>query len=318
MAGQDRTALVFSEYSAGHDTGSHPENQTRLNAIQQRLRSDRLLDDRHVYHAEPVDPDVLAQVHDQRLIDQVRTLSEQGGGLIDGDTSVAPGSWDAALASVGAAIQATDLVLTGEHQRAFAMSRPPGHHAERSRQMGFCLFNNIALAAVHARELFGCKRIAIIDWDVHHGNGTQDIFYETSDVFFVSIHQWPLFPGSGLEDERGTGDGAGFTLNLPLPAGSGDAEYLSLMDDVIVPAVGDYSPDLIMVSAGFDAHLEDPLAMMGVTDAGFRRLAQRVRRLAEELTQGQLVLVLEGGYNLRALSDSVVAVLKGLDTPAPE
>ena len=290
----------------------------RLNAIQQRLRAAGLMDDRSVHYADPVLADVPAKVHDQRLIEVVKDLADRGGGYIDGDTMVAPGSWDAALASVGAAIKATDLVMSGEHSRAFSMSRPPGHHAERSRQLGFCLFNNIALAAVHAREQYDCQRIAIIDWDVHHGNGTQDIFYDSSDVFFVSIHQWPLFPGTGLEHERGSGSGEGYTLNLPLPAGSGDADYLSLMDDVIVPAVREYEPDLIMVSAGFDAHLDDPLAMMGVTDAGFRRLAQRVRRLAEELTQGQLVLVLEGGYNLRALSDSVLAVLTGLDAPAPE
>jgi acetoin utilization deacetylase AcuC-like enzyme len=317
LATHDRTALVFSEYSAGHDTGSHPENQSRLTAIQQRLRSEGVLDRYPVYYAEPVSPDVPARVHDLELIDNVRILSQRGGGAIDGDTFVAPGSWDAALASVGAAIKATELVLTGQHKRAFAMSRPPGHHAERSRQLGFCLFNNIALAAAHALDAHNLGRVAIFDFDVHHGNGTQDIFYDSADVFFCSIHQWPLFPGSGLEHERGSQSGEGYTLNLPLPAGAGDVDYLSLVDDVVAPAIRAYKPELILVSAGFDAHRDDPLAMMAVSDAGFRRLAQRLQRLAEELTEGQLVLVLEGGYNLQALSDSVVAVLNGLDAPAP-
>jgi acetoin utilization deacetylase AcuC-like enzyme len=311
---KNSTALVFSEYSAGHDTGSHPENQSRLDAIQQRLSRESMLENRPLYYAEPVEPDIPKQVHDAWIVDRVQEMAEAGGGAIDGDTWVAPGSWLAALAAVGAAVQSVNLVLSGEQRRVFAMARPPGHHAERSRQIGFCLFNNIAIAAHQALQYEGIDRVAILDWDVHHGNGTQDIFYRSSNVFFCSIHQWPLFPGSGLEYETGEGEGAGFTLNLPLPAGAGDAAYLSLFDDVIIPRLRAYQPDLILVSAGFDAHRDDPLAMMAVSEHGFRRMTQRVRELAEELTDGQLVVILEGGYNLRALSESVAAVLGELDT----
>ncbi len=314
---QDTTALVFSEYSSGHDTGSHPENQARLNAIRQRLKKDNLLNDRMVYYAEPVDPEIVATVHSPELVDQVRAISADGGGAIDADTIVAPGTWEAALASVGAGIKAVDLVRSGKHNRVFTLTRPPGHHAERFRQMGFCLFNNVAIAATQAMTVHGLNRIAIVDWDVHHGNGTQDIFYVSDRVLFCSVHQWPLFPGSGLENEMGSGDGEGYTLNVPLPAGSDDIDYLSVFDEILAPAVRAFQPELILVSAGFDAHRDDPLAMMAVSDAGFRRMATRVRDWANELTDGQLVLMLEGGYNLRALSESVAAVLEGLDRPAP-
>jgi acetoin utilization deacetylase AcuC-like enzyme len=314
---QGATALVFSEYSSGHETGSHPENQSRLTAVHQRLKRENLLEERPIYYAEPVDPELVSSVHDPAIVERVRELSAHGGGAIDGDTLVAAESWSAALASVGATVQAVDLVLSGTHLRAFSMARPPGHHAERSRQMGFCLFNNVAIAAHHAMQVYGLSRIAILDWDVHHGNGTQDIFYNSSKVFFCSIHEWPLFPGTGLAHETGSGDGAGYTLNIPLPAGSGDAAYLSVIDDVVAPAFYQFDPELIMVSAGFDAHHDDPLAMMAVSEHGFRRMTERVCRWAEDLTKGQLVLTLEGGYNLRALSESIVAVLRTLDRTAP-
>jgi acetoin utilization deacetylase AcuC-like enzyme len=314
---QEATALVFSEYSAGHDTGSHPENQSRLTAIYQRLTRENLLEERPIYYAEPVEPERVYSVHERSIVEQVRELSARGGGAIDGDTLVEAGSWPTALASVGAAIQAVELVLSRTHLRAFSMARPPGHHAERSRQMGFCLFNNVAIAAHYALQAHGLNRIAILDWDVHHGNGTQDIFYGSSKVFFCSIHQWPLFPGTGLEHETGSGDGVGYTLNIPLLAGSGDAAYLSVIDDVVAPTFYQFDPELIIVSAGFDAHRDDPLAMMAVSEHGFRRMTERVCRWAQELTNGQLVLVLEGGYNLRALSESVVAVLCALDRTAP-
>jgi acetoin utilization deacetylase AcuC-like enzyme len=315
---RDTTALVFSEYSAGHETGSHPENQSRLVAIEERLAQEGMRDDRAIYQAEPVERDVLAMAHDPALIDRVDALSSRGGGFVDGDTLVAPGSWDAARAAVGAAIRATDLVVRGQHSRAFSLARPPGHHAERQRQLGFCLFNSAALAALHAMHAYGLTRVAIVDWDVHHGNGTQDIFYDTSNVLFCSMHQWPLFPGSGLEDETGTGFGTGYTLNSPLPAGSGDREYLHVMDTIIAPRLREFRPELILVSAGFDAHRDDPLANMMVSERGFAQMADRALNWAAELTEGQLVLLLEGGYNLRALSESVVAVLQSLDRNAPE
>ncbi|MEX2425843.1 MAG: histone deacetylase [Thermomicrobiaceae bacterium] len=317
MSMQDVTALVFSDYSAGHDTGSHPENQQRLTAVRERLSDEGLLTDRPMYLSDPVDADVPLLAHDQSLIDRVRELSESGGGFIDGDTLVASGSWEAALASVGAGIRAVDLVLAGEHKRAFSMARPPGHHAERHRQLGFCLFNNIAIAALHAIQHHNVNRVAIVDWDVHHGNGTQDIFYESDQVLFCSVHQWPLFPGSGLDTETGSGPGTGLTVNVPLPAGSTDNDYISVMDEIVAPAIRNFQPELLMISAGFDAHRDDPLANMLVSEGGFGQMADRALAWAHELTEGQLVLMLEGGYNLRALSESVVAVLHALDRTAP-
>jgi acetoin utilization deacetylase AcuC-like enzyme len=311
----DSTAIVFSDYSKEHDTGSHPENQARLTSIHQRLQRGGYFERHTVYQTEPIDPARIIRVHDEFLIEIVRALADRGGGFIDADTYVSGGSYRAALASAGAAVQAVDLVLTGTHPRSFSMTRPPGHHAERKRQLGFCLFNNIAVAATHALDEYELNRIAIIDWDVHHGNGTQDIFYNSSHVLFCSVHQWPLFPGTGLNHERGVGPGEGFTINVPLPPGSGEPEYCNVFDDVFAPSVDAFKPDLIMASAGFDAHRDDPLAMMELGDRGFSRLARRVKRWADKLCDGRLVLVLEGGYNLRALADSVVAVLDTLDSP---
>jgi acetoin utilization deacetylase AcuC-like enzyme len=308
------TAIVTSEFSAGHETGAHPENQSRLDAIFSHLHERGSLENRTLLQCEPLDPVALEQAHSPAMIELVRGLAGHSGGMIDGDTIVTPGSWDAALGAAGAACTAVDLVCSGKHQRAFAMARPPGHHAERERSMGFCLFNSVALAALHAQRAYGLERVAIIDWDVHHGNGTQDIFYTSPDVLFCSIHQWPLFPGSGLENETGSGAGVGTTLNVPLPAGSGDSEYMNALDEVIGPRVRAFRPSLILVSAGFDAHQDDPLAMMAVSEVGFGEMAERVRSWSEELTEGQLVLVLEGGYNRRALSEGVRSVLEGLDS----
>lgn len=312
----DSTALVFSESSAGHDTGAHPENQTRVDAIQEALKMSGKLEHRVVVDGGIAAESFPLSVHSPEMVDLVREIAEHGGGMIDADTLVAPGSWNAALGSIGSACAAVDLVAGGSHKRAFSIARPPGHHAERDRSMGFCLFNNIAVAAKYAQDAHGRERIAIIDWDVHHGNGTQNIFWESPDVLFCSIHQWPLYPGTGRETERGAGSGKGLTVNVPLPAGSGDTIYLQAMDDIVAPAVRAFEPSLILISAGFDAHEDDPLAMMAVSSTGFRKLAQRVKRLSDELTDGQLVLILEGGYNRRALSESVLSVIDGLDSPA--
>lgn len=307
------TALIFSEYSAGHETGGHPENQSRLTALDHRLRRDGILDQRAIYQAEPVERTLVESVHVPGMIDATQALAERGGGAIDADTWVAPGSYQAALAAAGSAVTAVDLVMTGEHPRAFSMCRPPGHHAERARQMGFCLFNSIAIATRHALDSYNIERVAVIDWDVHHGNGTQDIFYESADVLFCSVHQWPLFPGTGLEHENGAGDGEGLTVNVPLAAGARDSDYLTVFDETFAPIVAGFAPDLILVSAGFDAHEDDLLASMSLSSKGFGRLASRVQSWADELTGGRFALILEGGYNLQALADSVVEVLNTID-----
>jgi acetoin utilization deacetylase AcuC-like enzyme len=310
----ENLALIFSDFSAGHETGRHPENQRRLQAIQDQLQQYGM-DKEHVYSAERVALDAVYAVHDSAMVDATREYSMSGGGFLDADTLVSTGSWDAALAASGAAVQATELVLTGRYRNAFSMARPPGHHVESRRQIGFCLFNNVAIAAEHARLHHGLERIAIVDWDVHHGNGTQEIFYSRSDVLFCSVHQWPLFPGSGLEHERGSGEGEGFTINAPLPAGSGDHDVLRVFDDRFGPAIESFEPDLTMVSAGFDAHRDDPLSEMSMSPSGFAQLAGRVSSWADKLCNGRLVLVLEGGYNLRALSESVSSVIAQLSPP---
>lgn len=307
------TALVWSTRFAEHDTGSHPESPERIFALERALRGAGMFDDRLVVAPEPIALEAVGRLHSAQVIDRVRFASESGGGWLDADTYVSPASFEIGLLAAGAACQAVDIVLNGDAPRAFALVRPPGHHAEPLRSMGFCLFNNIALAAMHTLDQPGVERVAIIDWDVHHGNGTQSAFWSNPHVFFASVHQYPFYPGTGSATERGAGDGLGTTLNVPLPAGCDDAVYLSVFDEQIMPAVAAFEPDVLLISAGFDAHNSDPLAMMRMTTAGFTGLARRVNALAAASCGGRLVLVLEGGYNLNALGECVVAVLRALD-----
>ncbi len=311
------TALLISDQFQLHKTGQHPENAGRLVAVHQHLAESGMLDERPVLEPTSATAGDIALVHEPRYIAMVERIAQSGGGLLDTDTVVSPRSYDIALLAAGSAISAVDLVLGQDVRRAFALKRPPGHHALRNRGMGFCLFNNIAVAARHAIERKELRRVAIIDWDVHHGNGTQEIFYETDQVFYASVHQWPLFPGTGSAEETGAGPGSGYTLNVALPPGSDDQRYLWVLDEIIGPRIAAYQPELILVSAGFDAHREDPLANMMVTDDGFFAIASRMRAWADSLSNGRLVLLLEGGYNQRALALSVEATIRGLDDHVP-
>jgi acetoin utilization deacetylase AcuC-like enzyme len=232
---------------------------------------------------------------------------------------VSPGSWEAALHSAGGVVGAVDALLGGgpdAPRLAVSVHRPPGHHAEIRRSMGFCLFNNVAVGARWARDAHGIERVLILDWDVHHGNGTQDVFYETDEVLFCSIHQWPLYPGTGAAGETGAGAGAGYNVNLPVPPGAGDAVFGSLVEHVVVPLARSYRPGLILVSAGYDAHVDDPLADGRVSDEGYAEMAASVRALADELDV-PVGIVLEGGYDLGALSRGLVATLEVLGSQAP-
>jgi acetoin utilization deacetylase AcuC-like enzyme len=299
--------LFHHRSSLDHDPGPHPEQPARIIAIERALAErDWLGFERR--ESPAATRDLLEAVHSPRLIDGIEALSASGGGAIDADTVVSEGSWVAALHAAGGAAAMVDALLGGDAQLGASIHRPPGHHAEVRRAMGFCLFNNVAVAARRARDEHGVTRVLILDWDVHHGNGTQDVFYATDEVLFCSIHQWPLYPGTGGPDESGAGAGVGFTLNLPVPAGADDALFTSLVEHVVVPAALEYRPGLVLISAGFDAHEDDPLASCRVTDEGYATMAASVRALAHGLDV-PVGVVLEGGYELGALARGMVATL---------
>ena len=254
-------------------------------------------------------PAILA-LHDEAYVERFRRAVERGDGLVDtADNPICPGSFEAAVAAVGAALATLDAVLAGD-EPAFAAVRPPGHHAERDRAMGFCFFDNAALVAERARAR-GLGRVAIVDVDVHHGNGTQHLFESRADIFYASLHQYPFYPGTGASDERGCGAGEGFTLNVPLPAGAGDADWLAGLDELVLPALERFAPELLVVSAGFDAWRNDPLGGMRVTEAGFAAMGRRLLDFGEGRCSGRVAAMLEGGYDVTALPGLVAAFLTG-------
>jgi acetoin utilization deacetylase AcuC-like enzyme len=260
--------------------------------------------------------DSLTAVHPAPYVASIERASAFGGAQLDPDTVVSPGSYEAALHAAGGAVALVDMLLDGDARSGFSAHRPPGHHAVAARAMGFCLFNNIAVAARHAVSARGLERVMILDWDVHHGNGTNDIFHSDPSVLFVSIHEYPMYPGTGASSDVGAGPGAGFTVNLPVPAGSDDAVYRSLVDHVAVPLMLQFQPQLVLISAGFDAHRSDPLASCRVTDAGFASMTASVVEAAASVG-APVGAVLEGGYALDALARSVVATMSVLGGDVP-
>jgi acetoin utilization deacetylase AcuC-like enzyme len=299
--------LLHHPSSLEHDTGGHPENARRIVAIERALSErDWLGWDVRLSPAASVE--AIAAVHPLEHVRRIEALCRRGGGMIDMDTIVSPGSWGAALHAVGGAIALVDGLLGDGVRAGASLHRPPGHHAEPAQAMGFCLFDNVAIGAQHALDAHGARRVMIVDWDVHHGNGTNAIFHARDDVLFCSIHQSPLYPGTGPASDIGSGAGEGYTVNMPVPAGSGDAVFLSHMEHVVRPLALAYEPDLLLVSAGYDAHAEDPLASCVVTDEGFSGMAAVLRAVAVELGV-PLGIVLEGGYELGALSRCVVSTL---------
>ena len=285
----------------------HPERAERIVAIERELDARSLPLARTL--SDPADRSLLHAVHPASYVDEIERFVAAGGGGLDIDTVCSPGSWEAALHGAGGAAAAVDALLGGDASFAASVHRPPGHHAEAARAMGFCLFNNVAIAARRARDAHGAGRVLVLDWDVHHGNGTNDIFHATDEVLFVSIHESPLYPGTGPASDVGSGAGEGYTVNLPVPPRSGDETFVSLVAHVVAPLARAYAPGLILVSAGFDAHADDPLADCRVTDAGFAAMAAWVSSLAAEL-EAPAGLVLEGGYELGALSRSLCDVLE--------
>lgn len=294
---------------------NHPERPDRLRAITGRLRSSPLWKVLAVTAPTPASPAAVRQVHAASHLEFIRATCESGGGLLDaGDTHAVPASLDVALLAAGAPIAAVDMVLDGKAGAAFCAVRPPGHHAERDRPMGFCLLNNVAIAARHAQQERGVGRVAILDWDVHHGNGTQHLFEDDPTVLYVSLHQYPFYPGTGERTETGTGKGTGYTLNIPLPAGTGEDDYGEAFETEIVPALRSFAPGLLLISAGFDAHRNDPIGGMELTEQSFALFTRMVRDVAP------VVSVLEGGYHLEALGRSVEEHLRALmhDEPRRE
>jgi acetoin utilization deacetylase AcuC-like enzyme len=311
--------LYFSHPSSlEHDTGSHPENASRLRAIEAAL-DDAGWPGLQRIEAPAATREQLARVHNPEHIDAIERFAAGGGGMLDIDTVMSEGSFEAAVHAAGGSVNAVERLLAGEDRFAFGALRPPGHHAEAERAMGFCLFNNVAVAAAHAIQAGGVERVLVLDWDVHHGNGTEAIFADSDEVLYVSIHQWPLYPGTGPVEYVGAGAGEGYTVNLPVPPGSGSETFLSLVQHVVAPIAREYRPGLLAISAGYDAHRDDPLADCTVDTEGYAQMAATMRALGTEL--GVPVLVcLEGGYDPGALAASVVATAQALgsETEAPE
>ena len=306
-----RSGFVYHPDYLTHEMGAqHPESPKRLQAILARLEATGLMS--QLVRLDPEQPDNewiaswITKVHTAAYLKDLQKVSPQEGRVaLDPDTSISPGSLNAARLAVAGALAAADAIMQGRVQNAFCAVRPPGHHAESSHAMGFCLFNNVAITAKYLQQHHRLERVAIVDWDVHHGNGTQRTFYEDPSVFFFSTHQYPCYPGTGKANETGAGRGMGYTKNVPLPAGMGNAEYLEIFNTVLRPALKAYRPDAVIVSAGFDAHRDDPLAGMNLTTEGYVALTRVVKEIAGEFCQGRVLSCLEGGYNLEALASSV-------------
>lgn len=301
-----QTGFVYHNDYLLHTMGEwHPERPQRLSSIVEHLKKTGLWDT--LVHIQPYPADVkwIETIHTPSYIKSVDDASQLGFYQFDADTAVNNHSYRAALLSAGGALAAADAIMAGQVKNVFCAVRPPGHHAERNMARGFCLFNNIAIVAKYLQQKYAVKKICIVDWDVHHGNGTQQAFYSDSSVFYFSTHQWPHFPGSGLKTEKGEGDGVGYTLNFPMPPGQGDEVFIDIFEQLLVPAVKWFEPDFILISAGFDGHSLDQLAGMEMTRAGYGKLTEIVMRLAAEYCEGRIISLLEGGYNLEMQAQCV-------------
>jgi acetoin utilization deacetylase AcuC-like enzyme len=295
-----------------HVTGRHPEAPARLVAIDERLDERKLSARCRTGVIRAASLEEIARLHERDYIEKVRAFCEAGGGRIEADTVVSPASFEVALRAAGTALSAVDAVLTGDDRTALCLVRPPGHHALAARAMGFCLFNNIALAAEHALRVHDLERVLIVDWDVHHGNGTQDAFYHRGDVGFFSAHRFPFYPGTGRRDETGTGEGVGTKFNLPVAFGTPRREYLAQFETMLSDAAARTRPQLVLISAGFDAHALDPIGSLGLETEDFETLTRMVQAVAKEYCEGRLVSLLEGGYHVDALADCVALHLETL------
>jgi acetoin utilization deacetylase AcuC-like enzyme len=310
-----KTALMSDPAFREHLVGvQHPERPERFDAVMNALASGGLVSRLQRVEARPATDDELLLCHTKSYLDTARDDVASGHRFLStGDTDITRNSWDIAVRAVGGVLNAVDSVMSGTVDNAFCCVRPPGHHANTSRGMGFCLLNNVAIAARYAQRRHGVERVMIVDWDVHHGNGTQDIFYADPSVFFFSSHQWPLYPGTGRADETGEGRGVGSTMNFPFPPGSGRREILGAMQQSLLPAAEEFRPDLLLISAGFDSRIGDLLGRFTLTDADFADLTRLAMEIADWRAGGRIVSLLEGGYNLEGLASAATAHVEALN-----
>ncbi|MEX0751085.1 MAG: histone deacetylase [Dehalococcoidia bacterium] len=312
--------FVYDPIFLEHDTGEHPENARRLTATMALLEESGLLAALTRIPVRAASADELSLAHDPRYVGAVERVAGEGGGWVDPDTLIMPRSYAVAAHVVGGTLNALDALMRGDVESAFCLVRPPGHHATPVQAMGFCLFNHVAVAAEYARARHGLERVAIVDYDVHHGNGTQDAFYDDPGVLYVSTHEFPFYPGTGPAEDVGADAGLGYNVNVPMPHGSGDAEYRRAFEAIVMPAVRRFRPQLILVSAGYDAHFADDIALQQLSVDGYDTLVSMIVAAAADLCDGRALFALEGGYHLTALPWSVrrtLEVMRG-DGPAPD
>lgn len=309
-----RVGFVYDPRYLGHEMGpSHPESPQRLRAICSQLQSSGTWSRLHQVTPQRVERQWIELIHRASYVEGLERRSPANGyASLDPDTSMSPGTLDAAYLATGGALAAADAIMNSDIDQAFCAVRPPGHHAEADRAMGFCFFNTVAIAARYIQKQYGVERVLIVDWDVHHGNGTQHAFYDDASVLFFSTHQFPFYPGTGRAMETGEGEGKGLTINVPLSGGQGDDEYRDVFQKVLVPAADTFQPEFVVISAGFDAHRDDPLASMDLTEEGYGELTRMVVSIAKKFSGGRVLACLEGGYHLQALAGSVDQHLQAL------
>ena len=301
----NKTGYISDPFYLKHKNEPHPENPGRLNAIQKNIESSKYYNNLTLIQPRKATVEDIAKVHGTGYIRSVEDSCRNGVRNLDADTVISSDSYQAALLSAGAGLEALDKILEGTVGNAFCAVRPPGHHAEQNKAMGFCLFNNVGVIARYAQDVKNIQKIFIFDWDVHHGNGTQHSFYKDSSIYYSSIHQYPFYPGTGGVDETGTGDGLGSNLNLPMRAYSCDADYINAIEHKLIPVIQKFNPDLIIISAGFDAHENDPLAQINLSTDCYGKMTQKLMEIANDVCNGRILSMLEGGYDYSALADSV-------------
>jgi len=315
------TGVVYHPDYLQHETGHHPENPLRLKKIIEHLEKLDYLRRLRLISPRPASPEDVELVHDGEYVAAISHAFEKGVRYLDPDTPICSTSYRVALLAAGGVLEGIKSIMKKEVQNALVLCRPPGHHATRNRAMGFCIFNNVAIGAKYLTRNYQLDRVAVVDVDVHHGNGTQEIFYDDPAVLYVSLHQFPHYPGTGRADETGEGKARGTNLNIPIPPGAGDSEYMGLMETKVVPKLRDFSPQFILLSLGFDAHSSDYLSQMELTDDGYRKMTEKLVETAGDLCRGRFLSVLEGGYNLRVIPRLVqhhLDVLQSVQGNSPE